>query len=110
MKRYARVLDGKVSEIIEIVDEVDIADLTPAGYTWIPAGADVRDGWLYRQGKLLRPAEAPVDAAAAIAGEWPLAQALMDAKAVEMGYQKLADAVSYAEVPAVPQFPEDGRP
>lgn len=33
MKRYARVLDGKVSEIIEIVDEVDIADLTPEGYT-----------------------------------------------------------------------------
>ncbi|MCG7324270.1 hypothetical protein [Achromobacter sp. ACRQX] len=109
MKRYARVLDGKVSEVIEIVDEVDIADLTPEGYTWIPAGAEVRDGWLYRQGRLVPPAEAPLDAAAAIAGKWPVVQAFMDAKAVEMGYQHLADAVSYAEEPAVPQFQEEGR-
>lgn len=33
----------------------------------------------------------------------------MDAKAVEMGYQNLADAVSCAEEPAVPQFQESGR-
>lgn len=109
MKRYARVLDGTVSEIIEIVDEVDIADLTPEGYVWIPASAEVRDGWLYQHGKLVPPATMPVDSAAAMAGKWPLVQAFMDAKAVEMGYQHLADAVSYAEEPAVPQFQEEGR-
>lgn len=109
MKRYARVLDGTVSEVIEIVDEVDIADLTPEGYVWIPAAAEVRDGWLYQHGKLVPPATTPVDSAAAMAGKWPLVQAFMDAKAVELGFQNLADAVSYAEEPAVLQFQEAGR-
>ncbi len=109
MKRYARVLDSVVTEVIEIVDEIDIADLTPPGYDWVPAAPQVMDGWRYENGKFLPPLVKPVDISIAMAAKWPAAQSFMDSQAVAIGYENLLTAVSYADESAVPRFQADGQ-
>ena len=109
MKRYARLSDDVVSEVIEIVDEVDIRDLTPPGYVWVAAPDEVKDGWTFVDGQFIPPDIVPVDRAAAMAEKWLVVQALMDSQATAWGYESLASAITYADEPAVPRFQEQGR-
>ncbi|WAI85849.1 MULTISPECIES: hypothetical protein [Achromobacter] len=109
MKRYARVLDYVVTEVIEIVEEMDIANLTPPGYDWVPAGPGVVDGWRYERGEFFPPPLEPVDLASVMAAKWFAVQAYMDSKARTMGYESLLIAVSYADESAVPRFQIEAR-
>lgn len=109
MKRYARISEGVVLEVMEIVDEVDIGDLTPPGYVWMAAPDEVTDGWAFIEGRFIQPATAPEDYADVMAAKWLVVQAFMDSKAKAWGYESLASAITYADEPIVPRFQEQGR-
>lgn len=109
MKRYARVLDGVVTEVIEIAEEMDIANLTPPGYDWVLAGPQIVDGWRHEEGEFFSPPVEPIDLAGVMAAKWPLAQAYMDLKARTLGYESLLIAVSYADEAVVPRFQVEAR-
>lgn len=109
MKRYARVLDGVVTEVIGLAEDMDIANLTPPGYDWVPADPRVVDGWKYERGEFFSPPVEPVDLANVMAEKWFAVQAYMDSKARTLGYESLLIAVSYADEAVVPRFQVEAR-
>lgn len=109
--KYGRIQDGRVVECVELDAGYKIADIYPPSMVWVPLPTGVGEGYIYNGGTSFSKPPAPPepDFETKVAAFRIAIQTVLDAKAIELGYDSIAAAVTYAEEPAVPKFQLEGR-
>lgn len=106
MKTYARIYNGAVAELFET--RGDIAEMFHPSLVWVEAPQGVEIGYLYDEGVFSAP-ETALTAAEIEARKVALVQSFMDAAARSLRYDSIANAITYADEPAVPKFQSEGQ-
>jgi hypothetical protein len=100
MQRFALIVDGRVHEIVEIPDEVEIADRFHADLQFEPAGPSVECGWLW-DGEQLSPPPPEPEPTTEDLMRWggDVIQRHLDANAQTRHYDSIHTAVGYRNDP-----------
>lgn len=99
-----------------IIDNVvaEITDIDPAGrfhpsFEWVSAPETAAVGDAYSDGEFVSPASIPPTPEEVRTQKVSLVQSHLDAAAQALGYDTIANAITYAEEPAVAKFQNEGR-
>ncbi|WP_175178564.1 hypothetical protein [Achromobacter denitrificans] len=112
MSLFARIDDGTVKEVFENKTGRPMGDIFDASFVWVDiTDVDPKPGehWIY-DGSLFSPPSAVQPDPVEVGKEKKaLVQDYLDGTARALRYDSIADAITYADEPAVPKFQEEGR-
>lgn len=100
--------------IIEGDRVAEITDINPDGrfhesLVWVECAASVVEGDTYSDGVFSKPPPPVIQPEQIQAQKVALVQAHMDAAARALNYDSIANAITYADEPAVPKFQAEGQ-
>ncbi|EHK66008.1 hypothetical protein [Achromobacter arsenitoxydans] len=109
MNKYALVKDGVVANVV-VWDGNEATWQAPAGHIAVIADEFVSIGWGFDGQKFSAPGPeiSPPSDEEITAQKVALVQEHMDAAARALNYDSIANAITYADEPAVPKFQAEG--
>jgi len=112
MGLFARIDDGTVKEVFDNKTGRPIGEIFDAVFVWV----DITDvdpkpdqGWKYDGGRFNPPSPVQPDPADVEKEKKAVIQDHLDCAARARRYDNIANAITYAEEPAVPKFQAEGR-
>lgn len=112
MGLFARIDDGTVKEVFDNKTGRPINEIFDAVFVWVDI-TDVdpkpSEGWIYDGALFSPPSTVQPDPVEVEKEKKALVQDYLDGTARTLRYDSIANAITYAEEPAVPKFQAEGR-